>query len=162
MNKRSIFIAFHTAEEKKLLGSKYLTENTSVVNDMIAHINMDMVGCGPTDSIYSIGSDKISIEFHQLVESVNATGVKMNFNYSLNDPGDPQRFYYRSDHYNYAKRNIPIVFFFDYEMDNYHRVTDDVDKINFRKIQNVARLSFEIALAAANRVEGFNQDVRSE
>ena len=161
-NRRSIFIAFHTGEEKGLLGSKYLTSETTVIDSMIAHINMDMVGCGSADSIYSIGSDKLSHEFRQLVESVNTNSVKMNLNYRFDDPGDTQRFYYRSDHYNYAKRNIPIVFFFDYQMDNYHRVTDDVDKINFRKIQKIARLSFEIARAAANRENRFILDEGNE
>ena len=161
-NRRSIFIAFHTGEEKGLLGSKYLTNETPVINDMIAHINMDMVGCGSSDSIYSIGSDKLSHEFHTLIESVNASSVNIHLNYRFNDPADTQRFYYRSDHYNYAKKNIPIVFFFDYQMDNYHRVTDDVDKINFQKIQKIARLSFEIALAAANRENRFNLDEGNE
>lgn len=161
-NKRSIFLAFHTAEEKGLLGSKYLASKVPALDQMIAYINMDMVGRGSEDSIYSIGSDKLSSEFKQMVEAVNAAGVNIHLDYRFDDPNDTQRFYYRSDHYNYAKRNIPIIFFFDYQMDDYHRVTDDPAKINFQKIQKIARLSFEIALKAANRSSGFKLDNTAE
>jgi hypothetical protein len=157
-NKRTVMFTFHTAEEKGLLGSKYMTENLEIMKNMIAHINMDMVGRGSSDSIYSIGSDKISTEYHQLIETVNKSGVNMFLNYDLNDPNDRQRLYYRSDHWSFAKKDIPVVFFFDYEMEDYNRVTDDVEKINFRKLQKISQLSYEIALAAANHEAGFKKN----
>ncbi len=154
-NKRSILITLHSAEEKGLLGSKYLTSHLDVIDDMVAHINMDMIGRGSKDSIYVIGPDRLSQEFYEMVESVNAGGINMYFDYSLNDPSHSMRLYSRSDHHSYAKKNIPIVFFFDYEMEDYHRVSDDADKINYHKLKNIARLSYEIALAAANRDRRF-------
>jgi hypothetical protein len=157
-NRRSVLITFHTAEEKGLLGSKYLVKDTSITDHMNAHINMDMIGRGSADSIYCLGSDKLSSEFYDLVEDVNAEGVNINLDYRLNDPNNPQRLYYRSDHYSYAKKNIPSVFFFDYQMEDYHRVTDDLDKINFYKIQKIARLVYEIALESANRDSKFKLD----
>jgi Zn-dependent M28 family amino/carboxypeptidase len=157
-NKRSILFTFHTAEEKGLLGSKFLVRDSSITNNMIAHINMDMIGRGSSDSIYCLGSDKLSSEYFDLIANVNSEGVGIYLDYSLNDPGDPLRLYYRSDHYSYARKNIPSVFFFDYEMEDYHRVTDDFDKINFKKIQKVARLVYEVALGAANRKSRFRLD----
>jgi hypothetical protein len=160
-NRRSILITFHTAEEKGLLGSKYLVRDTNITNNMNAHINMDMIGRGSEDSIYCIGSDKLSSELYELVEAVNVDGVNMYLDYSLNNPNDPHRLYYRSDHYSYAIKDIPSVFFFDYEMENYHRVTDDLDTINFYKIQKIARLVYEIALESANRESKFRLDVNA-
>ncbi len=157
-NKRSVLVTFHTAEEKGLLGSKYLVRDSTITNNMNAHINMDMIGRGSADSIYCLGSDKLSSELYDLVETVNADGVNIYLDYRLNNPNDPQRLYYRSDHYSYAKKNIPSVFFFDYEMEDYHRVTDDLDKINYSKIQKIARLVYAIALSAANRESKFKLD----
>ena len=157
-NKRSLLVTFHTAEEKGLLGSKYLVRDTSITNNMNAHINMDMIGRGSADSIYCLGSDKLSQEYYDLIEKVNSNGVNIYLDYRLNDPNDPQRLYYRSDHYSYAKKDIPSAFFFDYEMEDYHRVTDDIDKINFEKIKRVARLVYDIALESANRDSKFTLD----
>jgi hypothetical protein len=157
-NNRSVLIAFHTAEEKGALGSKHLVKDSTITNNMNIHINMDMIGRGSADSIYCLGTDKLSSELFQFVETVNTKGVNITLDYGLNYPNDPRRFYYRSDHYSYAKKNIPSVFFFDYEMEDYHRTTDDVDKINFKKIQNIARLVYEIALSAANRESKFKVD----
>jgi hypothetical protein len=161
-NKRSILIALHSGEEKGLLGSKYLTSHIDVIDDMVAHINMDMIGRGSEDSIYVIGPDRLSQEFYEMVESVNAGGINMYFDYSLNDLSHSMRLYSRSDHYSYAKKNIPIVFFFDYKMENYHQVSDDADKINYHKLKNIARLSYEIALAAANREQRFKLNNAAE
>jgi len=157
-NKRSILVTFHTAEEKGSLGSKYLVKDSTITNNINAHINMDMIGRGSTDSIYCLGSDKLSLELYEHVETVNTESVNIYLDYRLNDPNDPHRFYYRSDHYSYAKKNIPSVFFFDYEMEDYHRTTDDADKINFRKIQKIAQLVYDLALSAANRDSTFKLD----
>ena len=149
-NKRSIILAFHTGEEKGLLGSKYLTENSDFMSEVVSNINIDMVGREDTESIYSIGSGKLSTELYELVEKVNSETVKFELDYTFDAPNDPNRYYYRSDHYNYAKQNIPIVFFYDHMTEDYHKPTDDVDKINFEKIEKVSTLITELALRIAN------------
>ncbi|HKJ81541.1 MAG TPA: M28 family peptidase [Ignavibacteriaceae bacterium] len=151
-NKRSILIVFHTGEEKGLLGSSYLTNNLDLIkqNKVVAQVNIDMVGRESADSIYSIGSDKLSSEMKKVVEEADAETVKMALDYKYDDPNDPNRFYYRSDHYNYAKHGIPIVFFFDDMRKDYHRDTDEVDKINFEKLRKIATLVYSVAGKIAN------------
>ena len=161
-NDRSIVIAFHTGEEKGLLGSGYLTSNAPFVKDIIANINMDMVGREAEDSIHCIGADKLSKKFAQLVEKVNKKTVNMVLDYKYNDPNDPNKFYYRSDHYNYAKKGIPIVFFFDDMKVDYHQPTDDVEKINFKKLGKITTLAAELALEAANVDERFPIDIKEK
>ena len=150
-NKRSVLIIFHTGEEKGLLGSKYLTDHADFMKNIDADINIDMVGRGSTDSIFCIGSNKLSSEMHNIVEQVDSETVHFVFNYKYDDPNDPNRYYYRSDHYNYAKHNIPIVFFYDHMTKDYHKPTDDVDKINFEKIVKVSTLVTELANRIANK-----------
>jgi len=149
-NKRSILIVFHAGEEKGLLGSKYLTENSDFMRGVVSNINIDMVGREDTESIYSIGSGKLSAELYELVERTNSETVKFELDYTFDDPNDPNRYYYRSDHYNYAKLNIPIVFFYDHMIEDYHKPTDDVEKINFEKIEKVSTLITELTLKIAN------------
>ncbi len=146
INKRSILIIFHAAEEKGLLGSKYLTTNSSFMKDIVVNINVDMVGREHIDSIYSIGSDKLTPKLKEIVENVNDETVQFCFSYMFDKPDDPQRLYYRSDHYNYAKQNIPVVFFYDYMLADYHKPSDDADKINIEKIEKVSALITGIAL----------------
>jgi len=149
-NNRSILIIFHGGEEKGLLGSEYLTKNGEFINNVICGINVDMVGREDTESIFSIGSGNLSTELYKLVEKVNSQTVKFELDYTFDEPNDPNRYYYRSDHYNYAKRNIPIVFFYDHMTDDYHEPTDDVDKINFEIIEKVSTLITELALKISN------------
>ncbi|MHA2168008.1 MAG: M28 family peptidase [Candidatus Hodarchaeales archaeon] len=149
-NKRSILVIFHTAEEKGLLGSKYLTSNSDFMKNVVVNINVDMVGREDTESIYCIGSDKLSTELYQLVEEVNSETVNFELDYEYNHPSDPNRYYYRSDHYNYAKQNIPIVFFYDHMTEDYHKPSDDVDKINFEKLDKITTLVTELALRITN------------
>jgi len=150
LNKRSILVVFHGAEEKGLLGSEYFTDNFDNIKNITAHINMDMVGTEHIDTIYSVGSGKLSSEFQRLVEEVNSQTVNFVFNYKFDDPSDKQKIYYRSDHYNYAKYGIPIVFFYDYMSEDYHKHSDEIDKINFEKIKKTAILVYNIALRTAN------------
>lgn len=149
-NRRSIIVLFNTGEEKGLLGSKFATENGSFMKNVIADINMDMVGRESTDSLHCIGSDKLSSEFAEIVKEENSKTVNFVLNYKYDDPKDPNRFYSRSDHYNFAKKGIPVVFFFDDMREDYHRPTDDVEKINFEKILKTVKLSANIALHSAN------------
>ena len=157
-NRRPIVFIFHTGEERGLLGSKYLTANSDFIENIISHVNLDMVGRNDENSIYSIGSDKISLEFHQLIEKANNESVKMEFNYKFDSPGDPNRYYYRSDHYNYAKKGIPIVFFYDHMEEDYHKPTDDTEKINFNKIVKITDLVYSILLKVSNLDHSLSRD----
>ncbi len=150
LNKRSIIALCVTGEEKGLWGSEYAANNSSFIANTVADINIDMDGREAPDSIHVIGSNTLSTEYYNLIKDVNNKTVKMDFNYKYDDPKDPQRFFYRSDHYNFALKGIPIVFFFDDMRKDYHQTTDDVDKINFDKVLKIVKLSANIALRVAN------------
>ena len=149
-NKRSILIIFHAAEEKGLLGSKYLTRNSTFMEKLVVNINIDMVGRESIDSIFCIGSDMLSNELYKLVQIVNDETVDFVLDYTFDDPNDPNRYYYRSDHYNYAKQGIPIVFFYDHMLEDYHQPTDDVEMINFKKVEKISTLITGLALRISN------------
>jgi hypothetical protein len=149
-NKRSILIIFHTAEEKGLLGSRFLAQDPELTERMMAYINLDMVGGGALDSIYSIGGDRTAGELQQIAERVNARTVKFNFNYRFNGNNDPERLSYRSDHYSYARKGVPAIFFFDNFMKYYHTSADDPQTLNVDKITRVAELTYHLALELAN------------
>lgn len=149
-NKRSILFIWHTGEEKGLLGSKYLTTHTEYIDSIIADINMDMVGREDVDKIYCIGSGKLSTQYYNLVKDVNERSSNFELDYRFDADDDPNRFYYRSDHYQYAKRGIPVVFFFDDMTKDYHRPTDDVEKISFAKLKKMVILTSELALEISN------------
>lgn len=149
-NNRSIMVVFHSAEEKGLLGAKYFTENFENISDVVVNINIDMVGRESSDSLHCIGSDKLSTELDKIVRHANQQSSEFILDYSFNDPNDPQRLYYRSDHVHYARKNIPIVFFYDNMQEDYHRSSDDAHKINFEKILKVCNLVYQIASDVAN------------
>ena len=149
-NARSIVFAFHTAEEKGLLGSKFLVWNYPNKERIMAHINLDMIGRGSVDSIYSVGSDRISSELRDIVERVNKNTVQLKFNYRFDDPNDPERIYYRSDHYSYAKEGIPSVFFYDNMQEDYHKTTDTADKINLEKVAKIVELVYQTTMELSN------------
>ncbi|MBI3653037.1 MAG: M28 family peptidase [Acidobacteria bacterium] len=164
--KRSVLVIFHTGEELGLYGSEYNADYQPVVPlaKLVADLNIDMVGRsrpeGDTDardkeltdknSLYIIGSDKLSTEFHRLNEQTNAETQKLHFDYLYNDENHPQRFYYRSDHYNYAKHGIPIIFYFTGVHRDYHQPTDDVEKIDFEKMERIDRMIFAVGWRIAN------------
>ena len=149
-NKRSVLVVFHSAEEKGLLGSKYFTDNFVTINNISAQVNIDMVGREHIDTLYSVGSDKLSSQLKQIVESVNNETSNFVLNYKFDNPNDPEKIYYRSDHYNYAKHGIPIVFFTDNMNEDYHKPTDDYEKIDFNKIKKTAQLVYGIVQTLAN------------
>ena len=157
--KRSILFLHVTGEEKGLLGSQYYTDIEPIVPlaNTVANLNIDMIGRidpnreGERNYIYLIGSDKLSTELHNLSENVNTKFANIELDYTYNDENDPNRFYYRSDHYNFAKNNIPIIFYFNGTHDDYHRPSDTPDKINYDLLQNRARLIFHTAWDIANR-----------
>jgi len=157
---RSMLFLCVTGEEKGLLGSQYYADMQPVLPlaNTVTNLNIDMVGRvdnlhqGKSDNyIYVIGSDKLSSELHQISEQANRAHGLMELDYKYNDPNDPERIYYRSDHYNFAKHKIPIIFYFNGLHADYHRPTDDVDKINFPLAEKSARLVFFTAWEIANR-----------
>lgn len=157
--KRSVVFLHVTGEEKGLLGSQYYTDNDPIfpLANTVANLNIDMIGRidpkrqGNRNYVYLIGSDKLSQELHKLSETVNAKYTNIELDYKYNDENDPNRFYYRSDHYNFAKNNIPIIFYFNGTHDDYHRPSDTVEKINFDLLKNRAQLIFYTAWEVANR-----------
>jgi Zn-dependent M28 family amino/carboxypeptidase len=156
--KRSILFLHVTGEEKGLLGSKYYTENPLFpLANTVCDLNIDMIGRiderhkEDPNYLYLIGSDKLSTELHNLSEEINAKYTKINFDYKYNDENDPNRFYYRSDHYNFAKHNIPIIFYFNGTHADYHKPTDTPDKINYELLENRTKLIFHTAWEIANK-----------
>jgi hypothetical protein len=149
-NDRPILFVFHAGEEKGLLGSSYLTDNSPFVKNIISNINIDMVGRESEDSIYCIGSKMLSTELSELVVESNEETVNIYLDYKFDDPNDPNKYYYRSDHYNYAKKGIPVVFFYDHMTIDYHQPSDTVEKINFNKINKISNLITNLSLKIAN------------
>ena len=166
--KRSILFVWHCGEEKGLWGSKYFTENPTVpLQQIVAQLNIDMIGrsrrdgdtnpanaalSGPNE-IYVIGSKMMSTELGELSERVNRSYLNLTFNYRYDDPNDKERFFFRSDHFNYARKGIPIIFYFDGVHEDYHKPGDSPDKIDYQKMEKVTRTIFmtmwELANAAA-------------
>ncbi len=147
---RSLLFIAHTGEEKGLLGSRYFTQHPLVPLDrFIAMLNLDMIGRNEENRLFIIGSNFLSTELHRINEQANAV-VGLNLDYRYNSTTDPRRFYYRSDHFNYARHKIPIIFYFTGTHEDYHQPTDTLDKINFAKMEKVARLVYLTAWRLAN------------
>lgn len=158
--KRSIMFINFTGEERGLLGSNYFASNPVVpLKDIVANLNIDMIGRsgkeheGDINYVYVIGADRLSTELHDINEKANATYTKMDLDYTYNEDDDPNRFYYRSDHYNFAKNGIPIIFYFNGVHVDYHKTTDTPDKINLELLTKRAKLVFYTAWEIANREE---------
>jgi Zn-dependent M28 family amino/carboxypeptidase len=163
-SKRSILFMTVVGEEKGLWGSEWYSEHPVFpVENTIADLNTDMIGrtgeeyLGKPDSanyIYSIGSNMLSSDLGKLSEQVNATYTKMKLNYKYDDPKDPEQIYYRSDHYNFAKLGIPIIFYYDgMLLQDYHKPGDEVSKINFPLLAKRAKLTYFTAWELANRTK---------
>ena len=163
--KRSLLFVWHAGEEKGLWGSRYFTMFPTVSLDkIVAQFNIDMIGrskqpgdttpangalSGP-EEIYVIGSKMMSTGLGSLSERVNGAYLNLSFNYKYDDPADPNRFFFRSDHFSYAAKGIPIIFYFDGVHEDYHRPSDTVDKIDFRKMEKVTRTVFMTASELAD------------
>jgi hypothetical protein len=166
--RRSVLFMLVSGEEKGLLGSHYYVEYPVFpLEQTIADVNVDMVGrvdnkheeAGNPNYIYVIGSNRLSTELHQINEDANARYTQLELDYTYNAEDDPNRYYYRSDHYNFAERGIPAIFFFNGTHQDYHRTTDTVDKINFDKMEKIGRLVFHTSWELANRDERIKVDV---
>ncbi|WP_010180720.1 M28 family metallopeptidase [Aquimarina agarilytica] len=158
--KRSILFLHVTGEEKGLYGSRYYTENPLYpLKNTVCNLNVDMIGRvdaaheNAPNYIYIIGSDRLSNELHLINEAVNEKYTLFNLDYKYNKKSDPNRFYYRSDHYNFAKNNIPIIFYFNGVHNDYHEVSDVPTSINYELLTKRSKLIFFTAWEIANRKE---------
>ena len=164
--KRSIVILHVSAEEKGLLGSKYYTENPLYpLDDTITNLNLDMIGrTDPTrnskndEYIYLIGTDRLSTMLHKTSEEVNDRTVNLELDYRFNTWDDPNRFYERSDHWHFAKNNIPVIFYFSGTHEDYHQPTDTAEKIRYDLLTKRTRLIFHTAWEIANMDEKIEVD----
>src|SRR5262245_21271805 len=163
--KRSVIFVWHAGEEKGLWGSEFFTSYPPVpINEIVAQLNIDMIGrskkegddkpenvnlTGP-NGLYVIGSKKMSDDLGNLSEEVNNSYLKLDFNYKYDDPNDAERFFYRSDHYNYAQKGVPIIFYFSGVHEDYHMPGDHADKIDYEKMEKVTRTIFATMWKLAN------------
>ena len=156
--RRSLVFVWHTGEESGLQGSRYNADYPVVPNErIIAHLNVDMIGRNRCDrasegnTVYLIGSDRISTELHNVSEDANASlPAPLTIDYELNDPADPQGLYTRSDHYSYAAKGIPVIFYTTGLHRDYHYLTDEIDKIEWGKLARVTQLVYTTAYRLAN------------
>lgn len=158
--KRSVLILHVSGEEKGLFGSDYYTRHPVYpLNNTVCDLNIDMIGRvdeAHKDNekyVYLIGSDRLSMDLHNLSESVNKQTSNLILDYTFNAEDDPNQFYYRSDHYNFAKNNIPVIFYFSGVHEDYHKQGDDPEKILYDKMCSIAQLVFSTAWEIANQPE---------
>lgn len=156
--RRSILFMTVAGEENGLLGSEYYTQYPVFpLSNTVVNLNIDMIGRRDeqhSDSppyVYVIGADKLSSELHELSESMNDKFTKLVFDYTYNDENHPARLYYRSDHWNFAQKNIPIIFYFDGIHEDYHQPSDEVDKIEFDLLTTRSKCVFYTAWEISNR-----------
>jgi Zn-dependent M28 family amino/carboxypeptidase len=163
--KRSILILHVTGEEKGLFGSRYYAENPVFsLKNTIANINIDMIGRVDPEHkenpnyIYVIGADRLSTGLDEAVTKANKSIKDFTLDYKYNDRNDPQRIYYRSDHYNFAKKGVPAVFFFSGIHEDYHKPSDTPDKIDYPLMTKRTKLIFHTAWELANSDERIKVD----
>ncbi|HPE84097.1 MAG: M28 family peptidase [Aequorivita sp.] len=163
--KRSILFLHVTGEEIGLYGSRYYTENPLFpLENTVCDLNIDMIGRIDPDKkenpnyIYLIGSNKLSQELQDVSTEMNSKYTKLELDYKYDAPNDPNRFYYRSDHYNFAKNNVPIIFYFNGVHEDYHKITDTPDKIEYDLMAKRAQLIFYTAWEIANREKRITAD----
>jgi hypothetical protein len=158
--KRNIAFIWFTGEERGLLGSKYYAENPAIpMNETVTDLNIDMIGrndeahaeASKRPFIYVIGSNMLSPELHTLHEEIAKLYSPVQLDYTYADPEDKNRFYYRSDHYNFAKNGVPVIFYFNGVHDNYHQPSDEVPLIDFTSYAQRAQLAFYTAWHLAVR-----------
>ena len=156
--RRSLIFVWHSGEEKGLWGSRFFADYPTVpMEKIVAQVNMDMVGRNrdnkpeEANSVYIVGSDRISTEFHNVTVDANGALTKpLKLDYEMNDPTDLEQIYYRSDHYSYAVKGVPIVFLTTGLHPDYHANTDSVEKINFEKMARIGQYAYEIGMRTAN------------
>ena len=156
--RRSLVFVWHAGEERGLWGSRYFADYPTVpIESIVTQLNIDMIGRNRDDksseanTVYLVGSDRISTELHNLNRSANvALPRPLTLNYEFNDPADLEQMYFRSDHYSYAAKGVPIIFFTTGLHRDYHANTDEVSKIEFEKMTRITQLVYETGLRVAN------------
>jgi Zn-dependent M28 family amino/carboxypeptidase len=163
--RRSVLFLACTGEEKGLLGSEYYAEHPVFpLAQTVVNLNTDMIGrvdekhAQDANYVYIIGDDKLSSDLHRINNAQNERYAGLKLDYTFNNPDDPNRFYYRSDHYNFARKGIPVAFYFSGVHADYHQETDEVEKIMFPKMERITRLIFHTAWDVANRPERLRVD----
>ena len=165
--KRTILFLHFTAEETGLLGSSYYVKHPIyALENTVVDLNIDMIGRvdriyeekQEENYIYIIGADRLSTKLHYISEAANAIFTNLILDYKYNDENDPNRYYYRSDHYNFAEKNIPVIFYFNGDHEDYHQPTDTPDKINYPLLQKRTQLIFSTAWYLANSEERLRAD----
>jgi hypothetical protein len=159
--RRSVLFVWHTGEELGLFGAQYFTDNPTVPRDsIVAQINVDMIGRGGVRDLPGggpaylqlIGSRRLSTELGDLVEAINRRRARpFSFDYQYDQPGHPQQFYCRSDHYMYARYGIPVVFMSTGGHVDYHMVTDEPEYIDYDKLRDVTQFIHDVAVEIGNR-----------
>ena len=166
--RRSILFLANSGEEKGLLGSQYYSEHPAYPLDhTTVDLNIDMIGrtdpnrkIGDSSNyVYVVGSDKLSTDLKPISEDNNKKYSKLELDYKFDDPNDPDRIYYRSDHFNFARKGVPIIFYFDGINNDYHKPSDTPDKINYALLEKRARLVFYTAWEMANRNDMLKRDI---
>jgi Zn-dependent M28 family amino/carboxypeptidase len=167
--RRNILFMTVSGEEKGLWGSEYYGDHPTVPLDKTtADLNIDMIGRVDTERktgdtlnyVYVVGDDKLSSDLKPISEGVNKKYINMTLDYKFNDPKDPNRIYYRSDHYNFANKGVPIIFYYDgMLLSDYHKPTDTPDKIYYPLLTKRAQLVFYTAWEMANRDEKLKRDI---
>lgn len=166
--RRTVIFMLFSGEEKGLWGSEYYSENPffplekTTVNlntDMVGRIDTERMSADTQNYVYVIGHDKISSDLQQVSEGANKKYTNLVFDYKFDDPKDPHRIYFRSDHYNFARKGVPVLFFYDGMLKaDYHKPTDTVDKINWKLYEKRVKMIFHTAWEMANRNEMLKRD----
>ncbi len=163
--RRSMLFMAVSGEEKGLLGSSWYAENPVFpLANTICDLNIDMIGrvdeehLKDSNYVYVIGSEMLSSELRGIMETANNSFTQIKLDYRFDAPDDPNFFYYRSDHYNFARKNIPVAFFFNGVHDDYHQETDEISKIAFNLMERRTRLVFYTAWELANREKRITAD----
>jgi hypothetical protein len=166
--RRSILFLANSGEEKGLWGSEYYTDHPVYPLDhTTADLNIDMIGRrdpgkkqGDSNNyVYIVGDDKLSTDLHPISVAMNKKYVGLELDYKFNNPKDPERIYYRSDHFSFARKGVPIIFYFDGIHGDYHKPSDTPDKINYDLMAKRAQLVFYTAWEMANRNEMLSRDL---
>jgi Zn-dependent M28 family amino/carboxypeptidase len=158
--KRSVIFVWHTGEEKGLLGAYYFVQHSPVpVEKISANLNMDMLSRNDPNSIYLIGSNKVSMELDKALHDVNDRFTKLKLDYTYQEPSHPDRFFFRSDQYPYIRYGIPGVWFFCGTTGDYHQPTDTEDRVDYAKLERVTKLVYYATLEVGNKPALLKLDV---
>ncbi len=166
--RRTIVFMTVSGEEEGLWGSAFYGDHPVFPLDKTTvDLNIDMIGRidpkrkvgDSTNYVYIVGDDKLSSDLKPISTSTNAKYTKLELDYKFNDPKDPERIYFRSDHFNFARRGVPIIFYFNGTHNDYHRPTDTPDKINYDLYAKRAQLVFYTAWEMANRNDMLKRDI---